>query len=189
MVMKLVNEQEIREDVVFEVAKKMMAAARTAPKAKGIDNIVIALIKEDGIKEVSEKLKEMVCRDKLPDFFLRDASNILSAKAMVILGTKIAPLGLDPCGMCGFFNCAEKSKHPKHPCIFNTGDLGIAIGSASSVAMDNRIDNRIMYTVGRALLELRVFDEKVKIIYGIPLSVSEKDPFFDRKMEELIKKA
>ena len=187
--MKLVHEQEIREDVVFDVAKKMMAAARTAPKAKGIDNIVIALIKEDEIKEVSEKLKEMVRRDNLPDFFLRDAVNILSAKAMVILGTKIVPAGLDPCGMCGFPNCAEKNKHTNHPCIFNTGDLGIAIGSAASVAMDNRVDNRIMYTVGQALLELNIFDEEVKIIYGIPLSVSGKNPFFDRKMEELIKKA
>lgn len=187
--MNIFHEQELREDATIEVAKRMMTAARTAPKARGIDNIVIALLKKDGIKEVSDKLKEIGRRDKVPDFFLRDAINILSADAMIILGTKIASLGLTPCGMCGFSNCAEKNKHPEHPCVFNSGDLGIAIGSAVSVAMDNRVDNRIMYTVGQALLEMRVLGEEVKIIYGIPLCISEKNPFFDRKQEELIKKA
>lgn len=187
--MNIFHEQELREEAIFEVARKMMSAARTAPKAKGVDNIVLALLKRDGIKEISEKLKEMAHRNKLPDFFLRDAVNILSADAMVIFGTKIVSMEVNPCGMCGFSNCAEKNKHPDNPCIFNSGDLGIAIGSAVSVAMDNRVDNRIMYTVGQALLELRVFGEEVKIIYGIPLSISGKNPFVDRKEEELIKKA
>jgi uncharacterized ferredoxin-like protein len=187
--MKIFHEQEIREEAIFEVARKMMTAARTAPKAKGVDNIVIALLKEDGIEEVSKKLKEMARRDTLPDFFVRDAVNILSAQAMVVFGTKIMPMGLTPCGMCGFSNCTEKNEHPNHPCVFNTGDLGIAMGSAASVAMDHRIDNRIMYTVGQALLEMGVFGEEVRIIYGIPLSVSGKNPFMDRDKEALIKNA
>jgi uncharacterized ferredoxin-like protein len=179
--MKIIQEPELRDEAIYEVARKMMTAARTAPKGKGVDNMVIALLKKDGIREVSDKLKEMVQRDKLPDFFLRDAVNILSAKAMVVFGTKIASMGVDPCGMCGFGSCAEKNKHPDHPCVFNTGDLGIAMGSAVSVAMDHRVDNRIMYTVGQALLEMRVLGDDIRIIYGIPLSVSAKNPFFDRK--------
>lgn len=83
--------------------------------------------------------------------------------------------------MCGYNNCEEKENHPSHPCVFNTGDLGIAIGSAVSVAMDSRIDNRIMYTVGQAAKELKIFGDEVGIIYGIPLSASSKNPFFDRK--------
>ena len=158
-----------------------MTAARTAPKGRGIDNLVIALLKEDSIKIVSDKLREMVHRDKLPEFFLRDAENILNAQAMVVLGTKIASMGLNPCGMCGFGTCTEKNKHSDHPCVFNTGDLGIAVGSAVSVAMEHRVDNRVMYTVGQALLEMRSLGDDVKIIYGIPLSVSAKNPFFDRK--------
>jgi uncharacterized ferredoxin-like protein len=187
--MKIFHEEELRGEAVIEVAKRMMTAARTAPKGKGDDNTVVALLKKDGIKEVSDKLKEMAHRKKLPDFFLRDAVSILSADAMIILGTRIASMGLPLCGMCGFSNCAEKDKHPEHPCVFNTGDLGIAIGSAVSVAMDNRVDSRIMYTVGQALLEMGVFGKEVKIIYGIPLSISAKNPFFDRNLEELIKKA
>ncbi|MFQ6038158.1 MAG: DUF2148 domain-containing protein, partial [Candidatus Aminicenantales bacterium] len=139
------------------------------------------LFKRDGIKEISEKLKQMYERDNLAPFFLRDAENILSASAMLLLGTRIKSMNLTPCGMCGFKDCREKDAHPDHPCVFNAGDLGIAIGSAVSVAMENRVDNRIMYTVGQAVLEMGVLGKDVKIAYGIPLSVSAKNPFFDRK--------
>ncbi len=67
------------------------------------------------------------------------------------------------------------------PCVFNTGDLGLAIGSAVSVAMDNRVDNRVMYTAGQAVLEMGFLGEEVKIVYCIPLSVSSKNVFFDRR--------
>ena len=185
--MNILYEQKLREEAILDAAKKIMTAARTAPKAGGNDNIVVVLLKKDAIKEVSDKLKEMVSRKNLPDFFLRDAVNILSADAMIVLGTRIQSMGLAPCGMCGFANCAGKNKNPEHPCVFNTGDLGIAMGSAVSVAMDCRVDNRVMYTVGQALLEMGVLDKEIKIIYGIPLSISGKNPFFDRKKEELLK--
>jgi len=178
--MKLYNEEDAREKQVVEVAEKMMIAARTAPKGRGKDDTVIAMVKQDGIKEISDRMKEMVARDNLKPFFIRDADNILSSPAMLLLGSRIGTMGVRPCGMCGFENCEEKNKHPNHPCVFNTGDLGIAIGSAVSVAMDHRIDNRIMYTVGQAVLEMKLLGKEVKIAYGIPLSASSKNPFFDR---------
>jgi len=187
--MKVYYEQELREESIFAVARKMMTAARTAPKAKGVDNLVIALLEKDGIVAVSDTLKAMARRDNLPDFFLRDAVNILSAQALVVFGTKIVSMGLQSCGMCGFADCAEKNKHPNHPCVFNTGDLGIAMGSAASVAMDHRVDNRIMYTVGRAVLEMGLLGEEVRIVYGIPLSASGKNPFMDRDKDALVKLA
>lgn len=179
--MKLYFEEEIREEAIMAVARKMMIAARTAPKGRGVDNLVIALVKKERIKQISDKLKEMAQRENVPAFFQRDAENILKASAMVLIGTKIKSMNLSPCGMCGFKNCDEKNQYPNHPCAFNTGDLGIAIGSAVSVAMNHRVDNRIMYTVGQAVLEMGIMGPEVKIIYGIPLSVSGKNPFFDRK--------
>ncbi len=50
--------------------------------------------------------------------------------------------------------------------------------------MDARVDNRIMYTVGQAVLEMGLLGEEVKIAYGIPLSVSAKNPFFDREKKK-----
>lgn len=179
--MKLILEQDIRDEAVYGIAQKMAIAARTAPKGRGIDNTVIAIVKKDGIKEISDTIKKMAENDGLPAFFVRDAENILSASAMLLLGTKIEPLNLKPCGFCGFGTCDEKRKHPEAPCAFNTGDLGIAIGSAVSVAMDNRVDNRVMYTVGIAALQMKLLGEDVKIVYGIPLSSASKNPYFDRK--------
>lgn len=176
----MINEESIREKTARRVAEQMLVAARTAPKGKGENNIVLALIEKKGIKEISVKLKEMGEESGVGSF-VRDADNILSAEVMILLGTRIKALGLKKCGLCGFKNCAEKNVHKDVPCSFNTGDLGIALGSAVSVAMDNRIDNRIMYTVGQAVLEMGILGEDVKIVYAVPLSISSKNPFFDRK--------
>jgi uncharacterized ferredoxin-like protein len=173
------SEQSIRTNTVEKVATLMMAAARTAPKAKGVDTLEIALADKNDIEQIASKMKEMGTSMNLPGF-IRDAGNILKAEAMVIIGTRIKTIGLTYCGLCGFKNCTEKQNNPEHPCAFNTGDMGIAVGSAVSVAMDARIDNRIMYSIGMAVRELGILDEDVKIIYGIPLSCTSKNVFFDR---------
>lgn len=178
--MGLYREEDLRAQSVRGVAERMAMAARTAPKGRGIDNLAIAIVDKDGIRQISAKMVEMADREDLPGF-RRDAENILHAEAMVLLGAKLNAVGLKYCGLCGFKNCAERNEHPDHPCAFNTVDLGIALGSAVSVAMEARVDNRIMYTVGMAVRELKLMGEDVKVIYGIPLSAGPKNPFFDRR--------
>ncbi len=177
--MSLFFEEDIRKKAVLNVAESMLAAARTAPKASGVDRLVMAVAEGDTIQKLAGQMKKMVQDGEARDFFTRDADNILRSEAVVLIGTKIKAHGLD-CGLCGFPNCAEKNKNPGCPCIFNTGDLGIAIGSAVSIAADARIDNRIMYSVGQAARRLGLLGEDVKIVYGIPLCCSGKSPFFDR---------
>jgi uncharacterized ferredoxin-like protein len=178
--MAILFEEKTRGGAVQEVARKMMTAARTAPKGRGTDNLVVACVEGDTLEAISRKMTEKVQYDGWPQSFQRDAGNILTAECMLLLGTSIRPLRLKICGMCGYPDCDEKDKHPDHPCVFNTGDLGIAIGSAVSIAADHRVDNRIMYTVGLIVKEMKLLGEDVKIVYGIPLSVSSKNPFFDR---------
>ena len=68
-------------------------------------------------------------------------------------------------------------------------DLGIALGSAVSVAADDRIDNRIFYTAGKAVLSLGLMPKKVKIAMGIPLSTWGKSIYHDlREILKIIKK-
>ncbi len=172
--------EDIAEESLLDVAKKMAVAARTAPKGKGVDNMAIAIALREDILKISEKLHELGERYDVPSF-RRDAENIKNVSVMLLLGTKFKPLGLKKCGMCGLGNCSENEKHPEIPCAFNTGDLGIAVGSAVSVASDMRVDNRIMYTVGQAVVEINMLGEDVKIVYAIPLSATSKNPFFDRK--------
>jgi uncharacterized ferredoxin-like protein len=106
----------------------MMTAARTAPKGHGTDNLIIAVAERDVIETIAAKMKDMVQTGEAAAFFDRDANNILQSEIMVLLATKIKPLGLKNCGLCGFIDCREKEEHPEHPCAFNTGDLGIAVG-------------------------------------------------------------
>lgn len=178
--MSIIYEEEIRKNTLKDIAAKMVAAARTAPKGRGKDNIVAAIVEGNTISEIANKMIEMAKQGRAGDFFVRDANNILQSEIVVLLGTRIKPLGLKYCGLCGLQNCSEKEKYPNVPCSFNTGDLGIAVGSAVSVAMDLRIDNRIMFSAGMAAKEMKLLGEDIGIIYGIPLSCTSKNPFFDR---------
>lgn len=176
----LFREQELIDEGLKAVAKKMMIAARTAPKGRGHNNLVMVLLEREGIEQIAKKMIEMGEALEIASF-VRDAKNILEAPVMLILGTSIQTMGLKKCGMCGFRDCAEKNTYTSVPCVFNTGDLGIALGSAVSVAMDHRVDNRIMYTVGQAAIEMGLLGAEVKVVYAIPLSATSKNPFFDRK--------
>jgi len=179
--MEVIFEEKIREEFVYSGAMQMMAAARTSPKGKGIDNIAIAILKKKDLKELSDALVNFAKENNAADFFYRDAKNLLSADALFIAGARIKPANVAPCGMCGFKDCTEKEKYSGHPCALNITDLGIAIGSAVSVASRLHIDNRIMYTVGQLVLHKKLLGDDITVAYGIPLSVSSKNPFFDRK--------
>ncbi|MBN1633260.1 MAG: ferredoxin [Ignavibacteria bacterium] len=179
--MELIFEGKTRAEFVKRGAKQMMAAARTAPKGRGADNLVIAIAEKETIKKISEHQKIFAEKNNAAQFFYRDAENILSAEILFLIGTKYKPASVSPCGMCGFKDCEENEQNPGHPCVLNVTDLGIAIGSAVSVASQLHIDNRIMYSVGQTVLDLKLLGDDVKIAYGIPLSVSSKNPFFDRR--------
>lgn len=178
--MSVTDEKKLSNASLREIASKMAVAARTAPKARGTDTFEIKIVEGESIKILAEKMNQMAGEYDVP-FFERDAGNILNSPVIFLMGTRIKSIGLKKCGMCGFSGCDEKNSHPGVPCVFNTGDMGIAIGSAAAVCMDNRVDNRIMYTAGQAAMELGFFDTEIRIAYGIPLSATSKNPFFDRK--------
>ncbi len=179
--MAMINENELRQEALLNVAKRMILAARTAPKARGVNTLSMSILTGSDIQALAKTMKQIGEKEDNP-IFLRDAANVLdSAQAVVLMGTSIQSLGLKTCGLCGFPDCEAKDKEPDIPCAFNTGDLGIAIGSAASIAMDGRIDNRIMYTLGVAAQQMGLLGKQIKIIYGFPLSATSKNPFFDRK--------
>ncbi len=49
------------------------------------------------------------------------------------------------------------------------------------MAADSRVDSRVLYSAGRAALSLKLMDADVRMIMAVPLSVSGKSIFFDRK--------
>ncbi len=179
--MALISENDNLDYSIESVGRKMMIAAITAPKGKGKNTLEIKLITSEHINVLSNTLHKMG-DDTNTEFYHRDANNLEKSSAVLILGTEIKTLGLNEiCQLCGFSNCSEKEKYKNTPCVFNTADLNIAIGSAVSIATDNRVDNRIMFSAGKAAIEAGFFEKEIKIAFAIPLSASSKNVFFDRK--------
>ena len=174
----ILKSQETESRALMQIADLMCAAARTAPKARGIDNLETCLITGEEKKQLSDEMRRIADVDKIP-FFEWDANCIDKAPVVVLLGQKIKPLGVPSCGFCGFENCAGCASH-QGQCAISTGDLGIAIGSAVGTAALHHADNRVMFSVGKAALNLGIFPAEVKVAYGIPLSISGKSPFADR---------
>ena len=172
------NERTQRHEQVIVAARQMMTAARTAPKARGVDIIEIVLIEGDELKALADRMVEIGNERNRPSF-LRDAGNVLQAECVVVIGTKYQSLGLN-CGHCGFSTCAEREQNGEVPCSLNSIDVGIAIGSACATAADLRLDTRVMYSIGVAVEQLGWIGEGVHLTMGIAVSASSKNPFFDR---------
>lgn len=172
----LLNERETRHKHLLGIANQIMTAARTAPKGKGIDIIEIMTVEGDEIKILSDKTYELGVETGMK-FLFRDSENILSAEAIILIGTHSQVQGLN-CAHCGYITCAEKPEAV--PCTINSIDLGIAIGSACSTASDLRVDSRVMFSVGLAAQRLNWLNG-CKSVMAIPISASSKNPFFDRK--------
>jgi len=174
----IINSNVIERSGAMMIAELMAIAARTAPKGRGTDNLEILIVEGEEKDNISHELKEITKRNGT-DFFERDGFCLDKSQVVVLIGTKISPMNCPDCGFCGYTDCAENVAN-NGVCAFGPGDLGIAIGSAVSISADHRCDSRVMFSVGRAALNLNLFSENVKIAYGIPLSVSGKSPFFDR---------
>lgn len=171
----VIDERECRKKTVAEVARQIMIAGRTAPKGKGIDLIEIVAVTGETIEALAEATR-LASEQTGMKFFLRDAENIRQADAVILVGTRLQSLSLN-CGYCGYPTCEKKNGHPAAPCALNMVDLGIAIGSMTAKAADLRVDNRVMFSAGKAAPSIGLL-AGCHSIYAIPLSVSSKNPFF-----------
>jgi uncharacterized ferredoxin-like protein len=180
--MKINPEKEAVEKLAYE----LLVSARTAPKARGQDDIVLALvIKREEMEAIAQEMEKIAERGEAFKFFKRDAENLRNSEALVLISLDFKrPVGVN-CGACGF-TCESILKVTKQKldyegpvCAMRLIDLGIAIGSAVSKAKDLCLDNRVMYTIGVAVKRLGLMPGD--IILGIPLSVKGKNIYFDRR--------
>jgi uncharacterized ferredoxin-like protein len=170
---------ELEKQAALQVASLMAAAARTAPKTRGIDNIRTIVIDDEPTKQkLIVKMRRIALKEDRPGM-ARDAGNIKDSPALVVIGVESNPAGLN-CGYCGKPTC-DALEAAGGICAFNSIDLGIAAASAAEIAGRFHLDNRVMFSIGRACVALGLFDSRVKQALGIPLSVTGKNPFFDRK--------
>ena len=155
-------------------------AARTAPKTRGMDGLVTCVVTGEDKDRLAAHMRELAGRLDYA-FFARDADNVDYADAVVLFGMEEQRRGLNGgCQYCHFADCADCAEK-NGLCAWDAMDVGIAIGSSAAAAADARVDNRVMFSVGRAARSLGLLGASVTLVLGIPLSVSGKSPFFDRK--------
>lgn len=169
--------RELEEKSIMDTAVRMCAAARTAPKGRGIDRIEIVVLtgeEKDALADKMEQIYEKTGESNA--FFRRDAGNVRASEAVVLIGTKKAYMGLTYCGYCGFGNCGNSAKIGSS-CAFDYINLGVALSSAAIAAQMDFVDNRIMFSAGKAFQEM---EDGEMLWLGLPLSVTGKSKYFDR---------
>jgi uncharacterized ferredoxin-like protein len=191
--MTRISSAEAEHDAMRTVANLMAAAARTAPKGRGVDAIRTIVVEGEDIATIARAMDEVAPgrADIVTNAIRRDAGNVRASEFVVLIGVSGAPKKPEKpfdCGACGFKTCAnlisarEKARRDTDyfgpNCVIAAMDLGVALGSAAKVASDHNIDNRLMYTMGIAVAKLKWLDADVVI--GIPLSATGKSMYFDR---------
>jgi len=148
----IINCKEAEDDGLLTIAKLMLVSARTAPKGRGSDSVVTAILTGEDKQKLSKTMTEKGSR--------RDALSIESSGPVVLIGVN-APDDL-----------------PDWERDMKLMDLGIAVGSAVKSAMIHNADNRIMLSAGRIAKDLGFLN--ADHVLAIPLAVSGKNVFFDR---------
>jgi uncharacterized ferredoxin-like protein len=130
----------------------MLVSARTAPKGRGKDSILTAIVTAEEKQKLSNTMTEKGSR--------RDALSIDTSGPVVLIGV----------------NTPEDL--PNWERDMKLMDLGIAAGSAVKTAMIHNTDNRIMLSAGRIAKALGLMN--ADHVLAIPLAASGKNVFFDR---------
>jgi len=163
----LMGEDELLKSGVLRAAELMAVAAKTAPKAKGVDNVKVAVVSDrDELERLARKMEELA--PTYGAFFARDARNVRDSEAVLLVGADVVDLGIP----------SPKGGGVDLNTYMALVNLGIAVGSAVKTASYLNIDNRVMYSVGVAAKELGLL--KAEYVLGIPLTAKAKNPYFDR---------
>ncbi len=190
--MAQLKSKEVEKSAVTMAAALMAASARTAPKGRAVDSTTSLVLMDDDLEKLALAMERKAAEkpDYLSSVYKRDANNVRNSGCVLLLGVTGEPKKIEQpldCGACGFASCEHLSKARKKAktkdfvgpvCIFQAMDLGIALCSSAKLAAELGIDNRMMYTVGAAAQSLKLL--KSDILIGIPLSVTGKNPYFDR---------
>lgn len=176
---------QMETQAVLQTAASMCAAARTAPKAHGKDTVCTLVLTGEEKEKLADKMTALGKQafGEKDTWITRDADNVRQAQAVVLIGVHKTYRGVPHCSFCGFANC-EDCKEAGANCAFAYVDLGIALCAAVSAAAAQKADNRIMFSVGKAAMELDYLNIPV-LWHGIPLSVWGKNIFFDRKIQNI----
>jgi uncharacterized ferredoxin-like protein len=185
------DSNQVEIEATRMTAMLMATAARTAPKARGVDSIKTLVLDREDVEKLAIEMERKAQNMPLhvASVLRRDAGNVRASICVLLIGVSGLPKKIEKpldCGACGYDSCERMVKIKRQTniftgptCLFQAIDLGIALGSAAKLASELNVDNRMMYSIGIAAREKQLLDSD--IIIGIPLSVTGKSPYFDRQ--------
>jgi len=183
----------IESDAVKSVAGLMAIAARTAPKAVGLDSIHVEVLTGKEQEKLANQMIKIGKEIKM-DFFWINGEQVKVSDATLLIGVEGQKVMGINCGGCGHATCAEMAKaaktgknkkalYPGPNCVMKLTDLGIAVGSAVKTASIHNVDNRVMFSAGVIAMQMGLI-KGCSVAYGIPLKASGKNIFWDMKFAE-----
>ena len=129
------SSEDMQTRAVLDTAARMCAAARTAPKTRGMDGLVTCVVTGEDKDRLAAHMRELAGRLDYA-FFARDADNVDYADAVVLFGMEEQRRGLNGgCQYCHFADCADCAEK-NGLCAWDAMDVGIAIGSSAAAAAD-----------------------------------------------------
>ena len=147
------KEKELEMEGVLQTARQMCTAARTAPKARGLDFIHTAVVTGEDLKNLADET-ERLGKEQGQDFYVRDADNLRKSQAVVLIGVTYQQRGLNECcGWCNQTNC-QGCRENQSVCVFDPVDLGIALGSGSQCGILKPRGQSDHVSVGKGALSL-----------------------------------
>jgi uncharacterized ferredoxin-like protein len=128
----------VESDAVKSVAGLMVLAARTAPKAVGLDSIKVEVLTGKDLDKLANQMIKRGNESKI-DFFRINGGQVKVRDAMLLIGVEGTKVSSADCGGCGYATCDEMAKavkagknkkalYPGPNCVLKIADLGIAVG-------------------------------------------------------------
>ncbi len=178
------------KQTIETVINLMAASAITAPKAGGKDCLeIVALTEPDDLQQIADEMRKYAHNSSKENYWHRDAANAENAQGLLLIGLAGPVTAGYDCGGCGYKTCHdfEQKRELKDfemgytgpHCIMRMMDIGVALSSAAKAASLLNIDNRVQQRVGAAARALGYINCEVAM--GIPISISGKSIFYDRK--------
>ncbi|MFH2064130.1 MAG: DUF2148 domain-containing protein [Pseudomonadota bacterium] len=166
----------------------MAVAAHNSFRFKDRNTVKIITVEGEDLEQIAEYCFSLGDMSPLAARDGRHLAQLIKEPcSLMVIGDKRKSDFNYNCGACGYKTCAELNKAEEvesltangPSCMFKNLNLGIAANAAAAMAHRLGLHCRVFSTLAFSALALGVITD-VDIVISISVSVSKKNPYFDR---------